>query len=172
MVDTARSTEEDGSADRGRPNPTSSAGILVGRERELSELVACLDDASVCHGRLVLLAGEPGIGKSRLVDELAAEARERGARILWGRCWEEGGAPPYWPWVQSLRAYVRATNPEELRRHLGQGAADVVQMLPEIRPTPRVSDSSTRRPPSCAASRTTACSCWCSRTSMPRTRRR
>ena len=57
-------------------------------------------------GRLILLAGEPGIGKSRLAEELVSQARGRGARVLVGRCWEAGGAPAYWPWVQSLRGYI------------------------------------------------------------------
>ena len=80
---------------------------FVGRGRELAELVGGLDDAFAGRGRLFLLAGEPGIGKSRLAEELIAAAEERGAQVLVGRCWEAGGAPAYWPWVQSLRAYVR-----------------------------------------------------------------
>src|SRR6266704_353923 len=78
-------------------------GGFVGREREMGELVAGLDDAVAGRGGLFLLSGEPGIGKSRLADEFAAHAKERGGRVLWGRCWEAGGAPPYWPWVQAFR---------------------------------------------------------------------
>ena len=105
----------------------------MGRERELAELVAGLDDALAGRGRLFLLAGEPGIGKSRLADELIGQARARGARVLVGRCWEAGGAPAYWPWVQALRAYVRDAEPEALRAQLGAGAADLAQLLPELR---------------------------------------
>jgi eukaryotic-like serine/threonine-protein kinase len=108
-------------------------GTFVGRERELAELVGGLDDAFAGRGRLFLLAGEPGIGKSRLAEELIADARARGARVLIGRCWEAGGAPAYWPWVQALRAYVRDTEPEPLRAQLGDGAADLAQLLPELR---------------------------------------
>jgi DNA-binding SARP family transcriptional activator len=79
-------------------------GTFVGRERELAELAGGLDDAFAGRGRLFLLAGEPGIGKSRLANELIAHATARGARILVGRCWEAGGAPACWPWVQSVRA--------------------------------------------------------------------
>ena len=61
------------------------------------------------------------------------EAGSRGARILTGRCWEAGGAPAYWPWVQSLRAYVRETAPELLRAQLGTGAVELAQILPELR---------------------------------------
>ena len=108
-------------------------GGFVGRERELAELVGGLDDAFAGRGRPFLLAGEPGIGKSRLADELIAEAKGRGARVLVGRCWEAGGAPAYWPWVQSLRAYIRDCEPEALRRQLGAGAAEVAQIVPELR---------------------------------------
>jgi predicted ATPase len=75
----------------------------------------------------------PGIGKTRLIDELAVGARGQGVRVLYGRCWETGGAPIYWPWVQALRAYVREQAPEVLRGQLGAGAAELAQMLPEVR---------------------------------------
>jgi DNA-binding SARP family transcriptional activator/tetratricopeptide (TPR) repeat protein len=106
---------------------------FVGREPELAELVAGLDDAFAGRGRLFLLVGEPGIGKSRLAEELIAHARARGARVLVGRCWEAGGAPAYWPWVQSLRAYVRDSETAALHVQLGAGAADLAQILPELR---------------------------------------
>ena len=108
-------------------------GAFVGREPELAELVAGLEDAFAGRGRLFLLAGEPGIGKSRLAEELIAHARARGARVLVGRCWEAGGAPAYWPWVQSLRAYVRESDTAELRSQLGAGAVDLAQIVPELR---------------------------------------
>src|SRR5262249_14049482 len=79
------------------------------------------------------LVGEPGVGKTRLAEELMAEARMRGAEILVGRCWEAGGAPAYWPWVQSLRALARETEADELRRQLGPGAPDLTQILTELR---------------------------------------
>ena len=78
-------------------------------------------------------------------------ARARGARVLVGRCWEAGGAPAYWPWVQALRTYVRDVDPQELRLHLGSGAADLAQMLPELRellpdlaPTPALEPEAAR----------------------------
>jgi DNA-binding SARP family transcriptional activator len=110
-----------------------SRGAFVGRERELGELRRGLEDALRGRGGLYLLVGEPGIGKSRLAEELIAHAKARGARVLVGRCWEAGGAPAYWPWVQSLRAYVRGREAEELRVELGEGAPDLAQLLPEIR---------------------------------------
>jgi DNA-binding SARP family transcriptional activator len=113
-----------------RPRTT---GVLVGRETELKAGLAALDDALAGRGRLLLVAGEPGIGKSRLVDELADRAAGGGAEVLIGRCWEAGGAPPYWPWTQALREHARRTEPRALREQLGQGAADLAGIVPELR---------------------------------------
>lgn len=107
--------------------------FFVGRDRELRELLEALDEAGSGRGRVILLGGEPGIGKSRLADELATRARERGHQVLWGRGWEDAGAPPYWPWVQALRSYLRSTDADDVRRQVGSGAGDVIQMLPELR---------------------------------------
>src|SRR5262249_43313672 len=88
-------------------------------------------------------AGDAGIGKGRLAGEVAARARGRGVKGVWGRWWEAGGAPAYWPWVQALRAVVRGVGGEELRSQLGAGApfvaqlvAEVAEMLPDVRPPP------------------------------------
>jgi len=98
---------------------TASGTIFVGRQRELAQLVDALENSFSGLGRLILLSGDPGIGKSRLADELAAEARGLGATVLWGRCWEAGGAPAYWPWLQSLRSLVRDLRPAALRSRVG-----------------------------------------------------
>ena len=113
--------------------PEPSRGPFVGREPELAELVAGLDRAVAGVGSLFLVTGEPGIGKSRLADEVGARARARGARVLVGRCWEAGGAPAYWPWLQALRSYIRDVDAETLRAQLGGGASYVAQILPDVR---------------------------------------
>jgi predicted ATPase len=113
--------------------PFSKSQVFVGRRRELAALTAGLDDALAGRGALFLVSGEPGIGKSRIADELATRARAREARVLWGRCWEAGGAPAYWPWVQSLRSYIRDLDEKELRSQLGRGAAELSQLVPEVR---------------------------------------
>jgi len=110
-----------------------SAGIFVGRERELEQCHEALDRALSGAGGLVLISGEPGIGKSRLADELTGRAVGLGATALVGRCWEAGGAPPYWPWAQALRSYVRRSDARALREQLGAGAADVANVVPDIR---------------------------------------
>jgi predicted ATPase len=94
----------------GKPAPTAltsprgSGRPFVGRAGELGELRGALEEAHEGRGLLVLLSGEPGIGKTRLMQEAAREAGERGWRVAAGRCWEEGGAPAYWPWIQAVRA--------------------------------------------------------------------
>jgi DNA-binding SARP family transcriptional activator len=90
----------------------SPRGVFVGRGRELEELLTGLEDAFAGRGRLFLLVGEPGIGKSRLAEELIRVARARGVDVLVGRCWEASGAPAYWPWVQSLRGLAGEVPPE------------------------------------------------------------
>jgi predicted ATPase len=108
-------------------------GVFVGRERELRALRDALSDALQERGRLVLLSGEPGIGKSRLADEVAIEASGAPATVVWGCCWEAGGAPAYWPWVQPLRSLVRRLPQERLESHLGGGVSHFAEILPELR---------------------------------------
>ena len=87
-------------------NPLAPSDVFVGRQRELEELRTGLEEVRTGTGRLVTLVGEPGIGKTRLADELAESASD-GCIVVWGRCWEGGSAPVYWPWVQILRALAR-----------------------------------------------------------------
>jgi DNA-binding SARP family transcriptional activator len=111
--------------------PAARSESFVGRESELDEFHTALVDGG---GRmsLFLIAGEPGIGKSRLADEWTAVAEGCGALVCWGRCWEAGGAPAYWPWVQALRAYIRDSDQQRVRDELEPVARDVAQMLPEL----------------------------------------
>ena len=103
---------------------------FVGRDRELAALDAARADAVRGHGGVWLVCGEAGIGKSRLLDELAQRALPD-ATPLFGRCWEEGGAPAYWPWIQILRGLSRRVDLHDLAapwlRELGT-------ILPELRP--------------------------------------
>jgi tetratricopeptide (TPR) repeat protein len=117
---------------------------FVGREEELSILGSGIEDAESGRGRLFLISGEPGIGKSRLAEEAAELARKRGFVVLWGRCWEAGGAPAYWPWVQSLRSYIRSHKGPDLRAYVGSGGGDLAQMLPDLREPPALDPDSAR----------------------------
>ncbi len=76
---------------------------LVGRDREIAVLDASLAAALDGQPGIVLCRGEPGIGKTRLADELADRAREQCVPAVWGRAVDSDGAPPFWPWRQLLR---------------------------------------------------------------------
>ena len=120
------------SAGSGHSLDSLAEGVFVGRQREMGELKACLEGALSGRGRLVTLVGEPGIGKTRTALELATYAGLRQAQVLWGRCYEGEGAPPYWPWVQAIRSYVRDVDQEQLRSDMGAGAADIGQVVSDV----------------------------------------
>ena len=130
----AEAPVEEGPAEVAPENPLDrlAGGVFVGRERELDEMRGALEDALGGHGRLLLLVGEPGIGKTRTAEELATYARVRGAKVHWGRCHEGDGAPAYWPWTQALRSYVREADPVGLAWELGPSAPEVAQLVPEV----------------------------------------
>ena len=98
----------------------------------MAELTSTLEEALSGQGRLVMLVGEPGIGKTRTTQELASYAESRGAQVFWGRCYEDEGTPPYWPWVQTMRSYVQQASREQLTAEIGSGAAAIVEIVPEI----------------------------------------
>jgi DNA-binding SARP family transcriptional activator/tetratricopeptide (TPR) repeat protein len=106
---------------------------LVGRERELNRLLPLVERALSGEGGMVLIAGEPGIGKSRLAEALVARAGELGGRALVGRCWEAGGAPAFWPWIQAVRPCLRDKDPDTVRSWVGRGGSELAAMLPELR---------------------------------------
>lgn len=98
-------------------------GRLAGRTQELTELRRWLTDALEGHGRLVVLAGPPGIGKTRLAEELADAARGNGTRVLWGRAVQEQGAPPLWLWRRILNAVGQVDAGAQLTGGAGTGSA-------------------------------------------------
>jgi tetratricopeptide (TPR) repeat protein len=131
--------------------PLQPRSLFVGRERELALLRVSLGETTAGQGRLVFVSGEPGIGKTRLAEELAGHAGADGTTVRWGRCWEGAGAPAFWPWIQILRVQFGGTASEELRSQLGPGAGDLAQIVPElherlpgIAPPPVVEESAAR----------------------------
>ena len=107
--------------------------VFVGRNAELRQLVVGLDLAMEGRGGMFLLSGEPGIGKTRLAEQLALEAQRRGAAVYWGRSTLAEGAPPYWPWVQILRSVLRDVGDPEFRRLAGSGLPQILQVVPDLR---------------------------------------
>ncbi len=111
-----------GTRESGSPSTAPASGTgFVGRAHELAVLRARLAAAAAGVGSVVLLAGEPGIGKTRLLDQVSAEAAERGCRVAWGRCWEGEGAPSFWAWVQIIRALVDGRDAAALRAEMAGG---------------------------------------------------
>lgn len=107
--------------------------VFVGRKPEMASLVAALEDAVSGCGGLVLVGGEPGIGKTALAGEFSAHGRAMGALVAGGRCWEGGGAPAFWPWTQSMRGLFRALGSEDIARYVARGGSHLARMMPELR---------------------------------------
>src|SRR5437773_4409677 len=132
-----------GRTDAGRPNadlrqPISDSSLyrrtFVGRETELKQLEAAFDAALGGRGGLAMVIGEPGIGKTALCEQLATYAALRGGKTLAGHCYEEGSLSlPYLAFVEAMRSYVLAREPDGLKADLGTGAADVARIVSEVR---------------------------------------
>jgi DNA-binding NarL/FixJ family response regulator len=109
--------------------------VFVGREAELSVLTAAIDAAVDGEPGVVLVSGEAGVGKTRLVEEAAERASQTGARVLAGSCIELGGEGlPFGPLADALRALVRATDPDELDTFVGPARSELARILPELDP--------------------------------------
>jgi DNA-binding winged helix-turn-helix (wHTH) protein len=105
---------------------------FVGRDDEFSLLQHALHNSLGATPEVVLISGEPGIGKSRLLEEIARTATSLGAEVFAGRCTEDSGTPAFWPWTQILRSYTSRQDTTRLREQLGPFASVLLQMAPEI----------------------------------------
>jgi DNA-binding SARP family transcriptional activator len=142
VVDAVTAEDDD------RAAGSSSRGPLVGRSAELRRIDHALSGAAEGHGSVVLLAGEAGIGKTRTVDEAIRRAREGGMLAATGRCFEAGGAPAFWPFVEIGRALAaQAASPRErdavdrllasVRPATADRGGDGAQVASVIEPTTR-----------------------------------
>lgn len=114
-----------------RDQPLASP-VLIGRTREVLRLTQALQAARQGTGQCLLIAGEAGIGKSRLLAELERDAADAQFTILHGNCFEEDSSFPYAPWVDGLRTLLAPCSPEEIRAMLGPFVADLMKLLPEL----------------------------------------
>ncbi|HEY2732633.1 MAG TPA: AAA family ATPase, partial [Polyangiales bacterium] len=106
---------------------------LLGREGVMDLLQDNLQQALSGACRCVLVTGGPGLGKTRLIEELLANAQQMGADGWFGRCTEVEGAPAFWPFIQVLRAAQSSRGPDELRALLGSEGADIAGAISELR---------------------------------------
>jgi hypothetical protein len=124
--------------------------LLVGRADELTELAEACKAAATGERQLVLVTGEPGIGKTRLVAQAAADAHAQGATVLFGRCGEELGVP-YRPIAEAIRQYMATCPPASLAAHVAAYGGELGRLVPELAalvpdlPPPRSAEPETER---------------------------
>ena len=128
------------------PDPTYRR-TFVGREAELRQLHAAFDGAMSGEGALVMVVGEPGIGKTTLCEQLSTYVTLRGGTTLIGHCYEEGSLSlPYLAFVEAMRSYVLSREVEELKKELGSGASEVARIVSEVRERVKVEPSASSDP--------------------------
>ena len=108
-------------------------GELVGRAEEIRRLQRAYTSVREGQQRVFFVSGEVGIGKTRLAREFGTWLEEQKATVLWGNCYEMGGALPYQPIIDMLTGHIRSSSPEQLRSVLGNSAADLAKIIPELR---------------------------------------
>ena len=109
---------------------------LIDRVEEMAVLKEAADQALNDQGRIVVLRGEAGIGKTRLTQELRAYARSKGMQILYGRCptlFQMNGVPPYMLWKEVIRDYLQHCTPEQLHNVVGYYPGEIAKLVPEIK---------------------------------------
>ena len=119
--------------DDGESTVGSRRTPFVGRDAEQAELGRWLDRAARGRGGLVLVGGEPGVGKTRLVEQVLETARQQRCLTLTGRCYEMEGTAPFMPFVEIIEHYTRVAPSEVLRETLGDAAPEVARLVPDLR---------------------------------------
>jgi predicted ATPase len=112
---------------------TSSRTPLVGRDRELSILLDALEAAARGSSAILLLSGEPGVGKTRLIVELTDRAKAAAWSVLVGHAYDSEGMPPYLPFIEALSDYVRSMSMTDLMAQLGDTVGQLALLLPDVR---------------------------------------
>ena len=131
-----------------RKNPPTGQLPLIGREAERSQLNAILDEMLDGFGAIALIDGEAGVGKTRLVQELAGDAEWRSAQVLWGRSSESEDSPPYDPLLQALNSGLTPLRKEELTQLMQPIWLSVLApLLPELGDNQNCSEKAAALPP-------------------------
>lgn len=119
-------------ADGRDPLDAVALGTLIGREEELTFLEECWQGAQEGQGKLVLMSGEAGVGKTRLTGEFANRLRMQNVRVLWGSCYEYERALPYQPVAEALRTVLPTLTAEELTDYPSWALEEVARLVPEV----------------------------------------
>ncbi len=123
----------DGCGSRLQHDAFDPAGELyIGREKELRMVLQALDDAAAGHGRILLISGEPGIGKTSTAGIAAELAKGKSFSCHWGHCYDGSGAPPYWPWMQLLRSWLESCSDDVLHTYPPERLGRISELVSEI----------------------------------------
>ncbi len=114
------------------PAPHDPGAAIVGRRDEILDMTSAFEEMLRGRARFAVIEGEPGIGKTRLLEELSRAAVDAGATVRWGHCHEGGAAPAFWPWLEVLRAIVDVSD-------AGHGLDEQLGLL--LAPTGDVADA-------------------------------
>ncbi len=106
---------------------------FVGRADVMASLTTKLEEARAGKGSLVMLVGEPGIGKTRTAEEFCDHARQSGAMVLWGRCYDGEWAAPFSPFMEAIKEYAISASSDELTQRLGADAGVLARIVPMLR---------------------------------------
>ncbi len=115
------------------PSALLSRTPFVGRTAQMQRLLAKLEAACNGQGAVAMLLGEPGIGKTRMLEEFSDAARQRGANVLRGACYDGEFQPPYGPFAEAIAGFAREASPENLKTVLGQNAPTLARIAPSLR---------------------------------------
>ncbi len=115
----------------GAQRSTVSSPVMIGREAEMARLDEVLAALSEGRSRVVVISGEAGIGKTRLIDEAVHRASPT-VRALHGECLALGSGLPYLPFAEILRDLVRQVPAQTLARMVGPARAELARLLPEL----------------------------------------
>lgn len=105
---------------------------LIGREDEVASLEDALLEAGLGEGRVIVLSGLAGLGKTRLASELRGQAEKLGFTVLWGSCSEARLEVPFLPFLEAIGNHLVDTDLERLRSDLGPNARDLTRLFPQI----------------------------------------